>query len=223
MGTSGRVFKEAKLRVRVEQDGEALVVRASGELDLSNAKTLEAELRRAIGGDASEVILDLGGVSFIDSAALRGLRLMAKKSLRNGGRLRLLRATTPEERSRFQRLREGADGISHQTNTRDRLVTTRQDGIGPNHAFGGVTLCDFCRSPRFRWRYPGASRGWLACDRCHAAIQAEDRETLLGRVMLAPIPRSLSDRYAPRFRSQARERGLHEQFWSARSGPAKLA
>ena len=111
MGTSSLAREDVKLTVRVEQDGEALVVRAFGELNLSNAKTLEAELRRAIAGDASEVILDLGGVRFIDSAALRVLLLMAKQSLRNGGRLRLLRATTPEERSRFQRLREGVDGI----------------------------------------------------------------------------------------------------------------
>ena len=111
MGDSARVLEDLKLTVRVEQDGEALVVRAFGELNLSNAKTLDAELRRGIGGDASEVILDLGGVRFIDSAALRGLLLMAKQSLRNGGRLRLMRATTPQERSRFQRLREGVDGI----------------------------------------------------------------------------------------------------------------
>ena len=111
MGTSDRAREDVKLTVRVEQDGEALVVRAFGELNLSTAKTLEAELRRAIAGDASEVILDLGGVRFIDLAALRVLLLMAKQSLRNGGRLRLLRATTPEERSRFQRLREGVDGI----------------------------------------------------------------------------------------------------------------
>jgi anti-anti-sigma factor len=110
MGTSGRALEDAKLTVRVEQDGEALVVRPLGELRLSNAKTLEAELRRAIGGDASGVILDLRGVNFIDLAALRGLLLMARQSLRNGGRLRLLRATTPEERSGFQRLREGVDG-----------------------------------------------------------------------------------------------------------------
>jgi anti-anti-sigma factor len=202
MGTSGQTLEDAKLTVRVEQDGEALVVRPFGELDRSTAKTLDAELRRAVGGDASGVILDLRGVSFIDLAALRGLLLMAKQSLRNGGRLRLLRATTPEERSGFQRLREGADGISHQTNTRPAVP------------------CDFCHSPRVRWRHPAASRGWLACDRCHAAIQAEDREALLGRVVLALVPRSLSDRYAPR-RNQARE--LHEQFWSTRSGPAELA
>ena len=178
MGNPEGIREDVGLTVRVEQDGEALVVRASGELDLSNAKTLEAELRRAIGGDASEVILDLGGVSFIDLAALRGLLLMAKQSLPNGGRLRLLRPTAPKERSGFQRLREGADGISHQTNTR-------------SIRHGPAVPCDFCRSPRFRWRYPGASRGWLACDRCHAAIQAEDREALLGRVVLFMVSHSL--------------------------------
>jgi anti-anti-sigma factor len=87
------------LTVRVEQDGEALVISAYGELDLSNAKTLEQELRRAIAGDAPELILDLGGVSFIDSTGLRVLLLAAKQSLRNGGRLRVLRGSAPLERA----------------------------------------------------------------------------------------------------------------------------
>jgi anti-anti-sigma factor len=97
------VFTEAcadvGLTVRVEQDGEALVVSAYGELDLLNSRTLEAELRRAIASDAPELILDLGGVSFIDSAGLRVLLLMARQSLRNGGRLRLLRGSAPLERA----------------------------------------------------------------------------------------------------------------------------
>ena len=53
MGNSDSVREGAGLTVRVEQDGEALVVSAFGELDLSNAKTLEAALRGAIAGDAS--------------------------------------------------------------------------------------------------------------------------------------------------------------------------
>ncbi len=97
MGNSDRIREDVGLTVRVEQGGEALVVRAFGELDLSNAKTLEAELRRAIAGDASGVILDLGGVSFLDSAGLRVVLMMAKQSLRNGGRLRLLRGSAPLE------------------------------------------------------------------------------------------------------------------------------
>ena len=60
---SNTIHEDVGLTVRVEQDGDALVVCAFGKLDLSNAKTLEAELRRAIAGDASEVILDLGGLS----------------------------------------------------------------------------------------------------------------------------------------------------------------
>jgi anti-sigma B factor antagonist len=82
----------------VEQEGDALVVRAFGELDLLNAKTLEAELRWAIAGDASGVILDLGGVSFVDLAGLRVVLLVARQSLRNEGRLRLLRGSAPVER-----------------------------------------------------------------------------------------------------------------------------
>jgi len=81
--------------------------------------------------------------------------------------------------------------------------------------------CEFCRSPRARWRYPADSQDWLACDKCHAAIQADDREALLGRVTLAPVPRTLSDRYAPHFRVQARK--LHERFWSPNPGRAELA
>jgi anti-anti-sigma factor len=87
------------LTVRVEQDGDALVISAYGELDLSNTETLEQELRRAIASDAPELILDLGGVSFIDSSGLRVLLLMARQSLRNGGRLRVLRGSAPLERA----------------------------------------------------------------------------------------------------------------------------
>jgi anti-anti-sigma factor len=99
MGDPNRIREDGQLTVRVEHDGEALVVSAFGELDLSNAKTLEAALRRAIGGDASGVVLDLGGVRFIDSAGLRVLLLTAKQSLRNGGRLRLLRGSAPIDRA----------------------------------------------------------------------------------------------------------------------------
>jgi stage II sporulation protein AA (anti-sigma F factor antagonist) len=99
MGNSEGIREDVGLTVRVEQDGEALVVSAYGKLDLANFKTLDAELRKAIAGDASEVILDLGGVSFIDSAGLRVVLLMASHSLRNGGRLRLLRGSGPLERA----------------------------------------------------------------------------------------------------------------------------
>lgn len=99
MGNSDRIREDVGLTVRVEQDGEALVVSAFGRLDLANFKTLQAELQRAIAGDASGVTLDLGAVSFIDSAGLQAVLLMARQSLLNAGRLRLLRVSAPLERA----------------------------------------------------------------------------------------------------------------------------
>jgi anti-sigma B factor antagonist len=93
LGDPNRTREDGQLTVRVEQDGEDLLIRAFGELDFSNAKTLEGELRRAIGRDAPGVVLDLSGVTFIDSAGLGVLLLMTKHSLRNGGRLCLVRGS----------------------------------------------------------------------------------------------------------------------------------
>jgi hypothetical protein len=70
-----------------------------------------------------------------------------------------------------------------------------------------------------RWRYPARERGWAACEKCRAAIEADDREALLERALLMPVPRTVPDRYAPRFREQARE--LHEEFWTSRAGAAE--
>jgi hypothetical protein len=67
-----------------------------------------------------------------------------------------------------------------------------------------------------KWRYP-AERDWLAGEKCHAAIQGDGREALLGRVMQQPVPRTLPDHYAPQLRERAQQ--LHEEFWTTRSGP----
>jgi anti-anti-sigma factor len=61
------------LEVQPEQDGERLVVRAWGELDQVSARAFEVELRRAIRASPLGVMVDLGGVTFIDSIALRVL------------------------------------------------------------------------------------------------------------------------------------------------------
>jgi hypothetical protein len=79
--------------------------------------------------------------------------------------------------------------------------------------------CDFCRNPLARWRYSADEQSWQACERCHQAIEADDRETLLDRVMAQPVPRTVPDRYAARFQAQAKH--LHEGFWLSERGPAE--
>ena len=53
------------------------------------AKRLEGELLQAIDSDAAAVVLDLGGVSFIDSTGLRLLIFAAEHSRSKGVRLRM--------------------------------------------------------------------------------------------------------------------------------------
>jgi anti-anti-sigma factor len=89
-----RVCEDGLLTVRVEQEGNELVVRPSGELDIASAKRLEDELLQAIDSDASAVVLDLGGVSFIDSTGLRLLIFAAEHSRSKGVRLRMLPGST---------------------------------------------------------------------------------------------------------------------------------
>jgi anti-anti-sigma factor len=90
-----RVCEDGVLSVQVEPRGGELVIRASGELDIASVKRLEDELFRALDSDASGVVLDLGGVNFIDSTGLRVLLLAAKLSIANGKPLSMVRITKP--------------------------------------------------------------------------------------------------------------------------------
>jgi anti-anti-sigma factor len=83
----------------MEQAGDTLFVRATGELSRPTAETFEAELRLAISGDASRVVLDLGGVGVIDSTGLRSVLRIANHSLRAGGRLQMSRASAPVQQA----------------------------------------------------------------------------------------------------------------------------
>jgi hypothetical protein len=83
-----------------------------------------------------------------------------------------------------------------------------------------VPRCDFCGSRAVKWVYP-AHRDWHACGKCHAAIQADDREALVDRASLIPVPRTVPERYARQYLDRARR--LHEEFWETRAGPGRPA
>jgi anti-sigma B factor antagonist len=58
--------------------GEAVVVTIRGEVDLATAPELESCLHRAFGETPEGVVLNLEGLTFIDSSGLRVLVALAK-------------------------------------------------------------------------------------------------------------------------------------------------
>jgi hypothetical protein len=75
--------------------------------------------------------------------------------------------------------------------------------------------CDFCESATARWRYPThEGPTWKACDDCHRAIMADDREALSKRATSGSAPTTFPYRHPPRPRDRAS--APSDDFWSNR-------
>src|ERR1019366_5842160 len=57
----------------VSSVGERYTLALRGELDLAAARQVDAAARRVCGEGAREVVIDLGGLDFMDSTGLRAL------------------------------------------------------------------------------------------------------------------------------------------------------
>ena len=76
----------ANLEVETTHSGSVVVIAPTGELDLSGAAILQAELDRlAEDRDLGGVVLDLRGLAFMDSSGLR-LVVLADMQARDAGR-----------------------------------------------------------------------------------------------------------------------------------------
>lgn len=75
---------QSHFRVEVRSEGEAKVLSVSGELDLAAASSLEEELDRALTSGSQMIVLDLGGLEFIDSTGLSVL-VRAHQRAQDGG------------------------------------------------------------------------------------------------------------------------------------------
>jgi anti-sigma B factor antagonist len=65
-------------------------VRAAGEIDSSSAPALRNELDTVLDDAPSEIVLDLCGVTFLDSAGLSVLAAAHRRATTDGVRLRVL-------------------------------------------------------------------------------------------------------------------------------------
>ena len=95
---SGQEFPE-QFRSRLEPHRETIVVSAEGEIDISTAGGLQAQLRELLGVGFTRVVLDLREVSFVDSTGLRALLEIDGESRGAGVEFALLRG--PEQVQRL--------------------------------------------------------------------------------------------------------------------------
>jgi anti-sigma B factor antagonist len=79
--------------VRPERYRDVYLITVTGELDLATYERLRDELERAEASEAARILLDLGGLTFIDSTGICVLVKAAQRSANDGARLRLLPAS----------------------------------------------------------------------------------------------------------------------------------
>lgn len=87
----GALMESATLatRIELEADGRALVL-AEGDIDLATAGILRDALARAL-EDSPSLVVDVGGVGFIDSSGLNALVWGHWEAEKAGGSLRIRR------------------------------------------------------------------------------------------------------------------------------------
>jgi anti-sigma B factor antagonist len=82
------------LEFETTRNGSVAVIVATGELDLSGAAVLEAEIERlAAEPDLGTVVLDMRGLEFMDSSGLRLVVLADMKAREAGRRFALVRGS----------------------------------------------------------------------------------------------------------------------------------
>jgi anti-sigma B factor antagonist len=80
-----------KLIISSDRDGGRYTICPLGELDLGTAGELQLELERAEASDARSIVLDLSGLTFMDSTGVQLLLRAHARSRADANRLRLLR------------------------------------------------------------------------------------------------------------------------------------
>jgi anti-anti-sigma factor len=81
-------------RVEVRTQGDRCHVRVAGEVDISNAGEVLAEIERSVPDEAYSIALDLTGATYMDSA---GVQLLFRLAERLRARRRKLRLIVPED------------------------------------------------------------------------------------------------------------------------------
>ncbi len=70
-------------KLGLKRDGDTATINVTGEIDLSNAASLRSAIVDKV-GDATAVVLELGGISYLDSQGIRLIYQLAQKFTARG-------------------------------------------------------------------------------------------------------------------------------------------
>lgn len=86
------------IELKVDRNGPGAVLSVTGEVDLTSAPRLDDEVTSLIEGAVTDLVIELRGVSFMDSTGLRVLLKASKLIDSNGGKLQLAQPSEPVRR-----------------------------------------------------------------------------------------------------------------------------
>ena len=84
---------------KVDREDEVIVLRLTGEFDLSAKDDFEAGVEDALSGPLSRLVLDLGGLRFVDSTGLSAILTLWERSEHDGFALSILRGNSDVQRT----------------------------------------------------------------------------------------------------------------------------
>lgn len=88
----------SQLEVRRETEGDVVIVSLIGEFDYAEMTMAQDEIRAAEAQQPSIVVLDLTGLEFMDSSAVRVILQTDSRAREQGRRLALITGTGPPHR-----------------------------------------------------------------------------------------------------------------------------
>ena len=83
------------MEIQTERNSGTLIAKAEGRIDGVNARDFEEALKAAISADDNTVVMDLQGLSYISSAGLRVILLIAKTLRKRNAELMLCSLSDP--------------------------------------------------------------------------------------------------------------------------------
>jgi stage II sporulation protein AA (anti-sigma F factor antagonist) len=97
-GRAEHLTELGHLSMSSEREGDVHTIRLFGELDLAGADHVQRELEQAETTDAESIVMDLSGLTFMDSTGVRLMVTAAARSRADTNRLRLLRGPAAVQR-----------------------------------------------------------------------------------------------------------------------------